>query len=130
MVECKNRYLVETACTLFLHHKVPQCFCEGAILATCYLIDRMPSSALYDQIPHSILFPIQPLFCLTPRIFGCVCFVHILTPGQCKLSAKAMKCVFLGYSRLQRAYRCYSPTQIGILSLLMSHSLRIPPSLL
>ena len=71
--------------------------------------NRMPSSVLHDQIPHSILLPTQPLFYLPPRVFGCVCFVHILTPGQDKLSTKATKCVFLGYSRLQRGYRCYSP---------------------
>ena len=69
----------------------------------------MPSSILHDKIPHSILFPNQPLICLLPCVFGCVCFVHILTPGQDKLSAKAMKYVFLGYSWLQRGYRCYSP---------------------
>ena len=68
----------------------------------------MSSSILHYQIPHSILFPNQPLFCLPPHVFGCVCFVHILTPGQDKLSAKATKCVFLGYSPLQRGYRCYS----------------------
>ena len=70
----------------------------SAKLAACYLINRMSSSVLHDQIPHSIIFPNQPLFCLPPRVFGCVCFVHILTPGQDKLSAKATKCVFLGYS--------------------------------
>ena len=69
----------------------------------------MPSSGLHDQIPHFVLLPIQPLFCLPPRVFDCECFVHILTPRQHKLSAKATKCVFLGYSRLQRSYRCYSP---------------------
>ncbi|RVW47771.1 Retrovirus-related Pol polyprotein from transposon TNT 1-94 [Vitis vinifera] len=68
----------------------------------------MPSSVLHDQIPHSLLFPDQPLYFLPPRVFGCTCFVHILTPGQDKLSAKAMKCLFLGYSRLQKGYRCYS----------------------
>ena len=57
---------------------------------------------------HSILFPNQPLFYLFPHVFGCVCFVHILTPGQDKLFANATKCVFLGYSRLQRGYKCYS----------------------
>ena len=69
----------------------------------------MPSSVLNGKIVHSILFPNQPLFCLPPCVFGCVCFVHILTPGQDKLSAKAMKCVFLGYSWLQWGYCCYSP---------------------
>ena len=88
----------------------------------------MPSSVLHDQIRHSIFFPNQPLFCLPPRIFGCVCFIHILTPGQDKLSTKATKCVFLGYSRLQMGYRCYLPTQIGTSSLLMSFSLRVPLS--
>ena len=68
----------------------------------------MSSSVLHDQIPHSIFFLNQPLFYLPPRVFGCVCFIHILTLGQDKLSAKATKCVFLGYSRLQRSYSCYS----------------------
>ena len=109
MAERKNRHLVETACTLLLHHKVLQHFLGDAILAACYLINRMLSSVLHDKIPHSILFPNQPLFCLPPRVFGCVYFVHILTPRQDKLSAKATKCVFLDYSRLQKGYRCYSP---------------------
>ena len=69
----------------------------------------MPSSVLHAQIPHSLLFPDQPLYFLPPRVFGCTCFVHILTPGQDKLSAKATKCIFLGSSRLQKGYRCYSP---------------------
>ena len=42
--------------------------------------------------------------------FGCVCFVHILTPRQDKLviRPKATKFVFLDYSRLQMDYHCYS----------------------
>ena len=69
----------------------------------------MPSSVLHDQIPHSLLFLDQPLYFLPPRVFGCTCFVHILTLGQGKLFAKATKCIFLGYSQLQKGYRCYSP---------------------
>ena len=104
----KNRHLVETALTLLLQHKVPQCFRGDAILVACYLINRMSSSVLHDHIPHSIIFSNQPLFCLPPRVFGCIRVVHILTLGHNKLFAKATKCVFLGYSRLQRGYRCYS----------------------
>ena len=90
VTERKNRHLVETTHTLLLHHKVPQCFWRDAILVACYLINCMPSSVLHDQIPHSILLLNQPLFCLPPHVFGCVCFIHILIPGQDKLSAKAM----------------------------------------
>ena len=109
VAECKNLHLVETARTLLLQHKVPQRFWGNAILAACYLINRMLSSVLHDQIPQSIIFPNQPPFCLSLRMFGCVCFVHILTLGQDKLSTKAKKCVFLSYSLIQRGYRCYSP---------------------
>ncbi|RVW53636.1 Retrovirus-related Pol polyprotein from transposon RE2 [Vitis vinifera] len=89
--ERKNRHLVEIARTLLLHSHVPFRFWGDAVLTACYLINRMPSSVLHDQIPHSLLFPDQPLYFLPPRVFGCTCFVHILTPGQDKLSAKAMK---------------------------------------
>ena len=62
------------------------------------------------MIKSLILFFFQTnlSFAFPPRVFGCVCFVHILTPGQDKLLAKATKYVFLVYSRLQRGYRCYS----------------------
>ena len=52
MAERKNRHSVKTARTLLLHHKVSQRFWRDAILAACYLINRMPSSFLHDQIPH------------------------------------------------------------------------------
>ncbi|BAT92619.1 hypothetical protein VIGAN_07138500, partial [Vigna angularis var. angularis] len=32
-----------------------------------------------------------------------------MSPELDKLFVRAIKCVFLGYSRLQKGYRCYSP---------------------
>ena len=88
----------------------------------------MPSSVLHDQIHHSLLFPDQPLYFLPPRVFSCTCFVHILTLGQDKLSAKATKCIFLGYSRLQKGIVVTPLRLIDTFSLLMSLSLRTHPS--
>ena len=109
VAERKNCHLIEITCTLLLHYHVPFRFWRDVVLTACYLINHMPSSVLHAQILHSLLFPDQPLYFLPPRVFGCTCFVHILTPGQDKLSVKATKCIFLGYSRLQKGYRSYSP---------------------
>ena len=76
----------------------------------CFLINRMPSSSLENQIPHSIIFHHDHLFHVPPKVFDCTCFVHDLSLGLDKLSARAIKCVFLGYSRLQKGYKCYSPS--------------------
>ena len=69
----------------------------------------MPSSVLHRGIPHAVLYPNRSLFALPPWVFGCVAFVHVLTPGQDKLSHCATKCVFLGYSRTQKGYKCWNP---------------------
>ena len=53
VAERKNRHLVETARTILLHGNVPFRFWGDAVLTACYLINRMPSSVLHDQIPHS-----------------------------------------------------------------------------
>ena len=109
VTERKNHHLIETTRTLLLPYHVPFRFWGDVLLPACYSINRMPSYVLHDQIPHSLLFPNQPLYFLPPCVFGCTCFVHILTPGQDKVSVKATKCIFLGYSRLQKCYLCYSP---------------------
>ncbi|RVW56301.1 Retrovirus-related Pol polyprotein from transposon TNT 1-94 [Vitis vinifera] len=40
--------------------------------------------------------------------FGCTCYVRDTRPFVTKLDPKALQCVFLGYSRLQKGYRCFS----------------------
>ena len=93
-----------------LNSNVPTHHWGDAVLTACFLINRMPFSSLENQVPHSIIFPHDPLFHVSPKVFGCTSFVHDLSPGLDKLSARSVKCVFLGYSRLQKGYKCYSPT--------------------
>ena len=47
---------------------------------------------------------------MTPRVFGCTCFVQDLSLGLDKLSSRSIKCVFVGYSRTQKGYWCYNPS--------------------
>ena len=36
-------------------------------------------------------------------------FVQDLSPGLDKLSLRFIKCIFVGYSRTQKGYRCFHP---------------------
>ena len=58
---------------------------------------------------HHSFLPISLLFPLTPRVFGCATFVHLLGPGCDKLAPQAGKCRFLGYSRTEKDYCYYDP---------------------
>jgi len=88
IVERKNRHLAETTQTLLLsanvlvHH-----------WGDSFLINRKPSSSLENKTPHSILFPNEPLYHVSPKVFGCTCFVHDVSLGLDKLTARAIKCV-------------------------------------
>ena len=68
----------------------------------------MSSSVLHAQIPYSILLPTQPLLYLP--LLSLVVFVLFIFSllGKTNSLLKS-RSVFLGYSRLQRGYRCYSP---------------------
>jgi len=101
--------LVEIARTLLLRANVLVHHWGDVILTVGFLINRMSSSSLNHKVPFSIMFPDNPLFHTSPWVFGCVCFVHDMSLGLDKLFTHSLKCVFLGYSRLQKGYQCYYP---------------------
>ena len=70
----------------------------------------MPSSVLDYVTPFQTLFPYKSLFPIEPRLFGCTCFVRDVRPHVSKLNPKSLKCIFLGYSRVQKRYRRYCPS--------------------
>jgi len=98
VAERKNRHLLDVARCLMFHMHLPKHFWGHAVLTACYLINRLPTSVLQGNTPFSILHPNRSLFSLPLRVFGCVCFVHNLTPGLDKLDPRAEQCVFVGYS--------------------------------
>jgi len=109
VVEKKHRHLLDVAHTLLFHDmQVPKHFWGDVVLTACHLINRMPSNILNHKSLFSLLYPTCSLFPLTPRVFGCVAFVHVLDLGQDKLSPQAHKCIFLGYSLTQKGNYCYS----------------------
>lgn len=108
LAERKNRHLVETVRTLLLHMHVPLSYWGDAMLTSCYLINRMPSSSIGNQVSFSILFPSESRYSVPPRVFGCTCFVHILSQGQDKLSPKAHRCLSWVFPHSERLSLLFS----------------------
>ena len=55
-------------------------------------------------------FPINLCFPLSFGYLGALCFVRDVRPHVSKLDPKSLKCIFLGYSRVQKGYRYYYPS--------------------
>ncbi|XP_078437813.1 uncharacterized protein LOC144708393 [Wolffia australiana] len=113
MAERRIGYVTSTARTLLENYAVPWTYWGEAILTSTHLINRLPSQSLDFATPLDRLgaaFPGVPLKTgLLPRVFGCTAYVHDTSPTLTKLDAKALRCVFVGYSTLQKGYRCYHP---------------------
>ncbi|CAL8083793.1 unnamed protein product [Prunus armeniaca] len=112
VAERKNRHLLETARALLIGAHVPRHHWDDAIVTAVHLINRMPSGVLTFKTPLQVLAQHRPLpsvLVLTPRIFGCVAFVHFHKNQRSKLDPCALRCVFVGYATHQKCYRCYHP---------------------
>jgi transposase InsO family protein len=100
VTERKNRHILEvTRCLLFAMN-VPKYLWGEAVHTATYLINRMS----LRTVDVCVLF-------VSPKKFGCVCFVHNTSSGISKLDVKSHKCVFVGYSSGKKRYKCYDPVK-------------------
>ena len=123
IVERKNRHFMEVARALMFQIRVPKMFWADTVHIATFLINRMLSSVLNGCAPYTVLFSIRSLFFIPPKIFGCTCFVQDMRSQISKLDPRSLKCIFFGYFRTQKGYRCYSSVLGRYLCLEMSPSL-------
>uniref|UniRef100_A0A2N9F1J4 non-specific serine/threonine protein kinase n=1 Tax=Fagus sylvatica TaxID=28930 RepID=A0A2N9F1J4_FAGSY len=109
VAERKNRHIMSIVRCLLCGMHVPKSYWHMAVLTAVYLINRTPSRVLHSKAPLQFLKPNCVLFQILPRVFGCTCFVQNRSPTRTKLDNKSIRCIFLGYSTMSKAYRCYDP---------------------
>lgn len=105
--ERKHRHMVEIGLTLLFHAKLPLFLWVEAFLTVVFLINRLPSSVLKNEIPFAKLYGTAPDY-NSLKVFGCRCYPYL--KGQTKFAPKTYPCVFIGYSSLHKGYRCYQPS--------------------
>ena len=100
--------------TLMIVANMPRNLWGFGVLTVVYLNNRVPTQVLNWKSPLELLetkFPnIQQRENLKPRIFGCVGYVLSYDVNKDKLSPRAHRCVFIGYSNTQKGYKLYHPS--------------------
>nr|KYP63467.1 Retrovirus-related Pol polyprotein from transposon TNT 1-94 [Cajanus cajan] len=109
VVERKHRRIVELGLTMLAQAQLPMHFWDHAFLTSVYLINRLPSSSIQNDVPFRKLFHQLPDYNFL-RIFGCSCFPHLRPYNKNKLQLRSQECVFLGYSTSHKGYKCLAPT--------------------
>ncbi|KAG6384430.1 hypothetical protein SASPL_155755 [Salvia splendens] len=62
----------------------------------CFGTEPCPYEILYHHKPNVSLF----------RVFGSICYVHVLKSNRTKLDPKAKQCIFVGYDTHRKGWRC------------------------
>ena len=124
----RNRHLLKVALLLLFHMQVPKRFWGNVVLTACFLINPLPSNALNNQSPFCYFISISFFvfcfiylfiylvfaFCFFSFLFFmniCMCcFMHYVATSSNTLSLWTTKCIFLGYSKLKKGYKCFDPT--------------------
>ena len=73
VVESKRRHVVELGLTFLSQAKLPFHYWDHAFVSSIYLINRLPSYAINNEVPYQKLFNKQPDYSFM-KVFGCSCF--------------------------------------------------------
>jgi hypothetical protein len=105
VAERKHRHIVEKGLALLGHASMPQKYLDEAFLAATYPINRTPTKLLSYDTPLQKLLGTRPdysSFC----VFGCSCWPNLRPYNSHKLELRSIHCVFLGYSNMNKGFKC------------------------
>ena len=103
LAERMNRTLLDSVRSMLIGAKMHRRYWGYAVLCAAYLRNRCWNSHLKNKSPFEIVYGSKPkLWSL--KVFGCICFAQVPAEKRNKLDARAVKCIFLGYSTTSKAY--------------------------
>ena len=101
-----HRTIGEMAHSMRAYAKLPKTFWGLAWESSVYIINRLPTRGVPDDLtPFQLLTGKKPDLSHM-RIFGCPCYAHSpKKERKDKLSDKAIQCRFVGYDEQARCYK-------------------------
>ncbi|BBH01895.1 hypothetical protein Prudu_012299 [Prunus dulcis] len=107
ITERKNRTIVEMRKAMMNEKKLPYMFWGEAVHTAVYIQNRCPTKAL-DNITSFEAFSGRKPGIKHLRVFYSICFCHVPSQLRSKLADSAVKCIFVGYGKCEKAYRVYN----------------------
>lgn len=89
------------------HAHLPIKFWGDCLLTATYIINRLPNSILQFKTPYEQLLGHPPSYNHL-KVLGCLCFASTPSHNRDKFSARAQKCIFIGYPFGKKAYKLYN----------------------
>jgi hypothetical protein len=83
-------------------------FWAEAVGIACYLVNRSPSSVLYEKNPHKVWTGKKPSLTHL-RVFHYDAHVHVPKENKSKQDKKDEKCIFIGYKDGIKGYKILNP---------------------
>ncbi len=99
------RTLNDVTRSLLYHASLPLSYWVEALNMSAYLHNILPTKTLALNNPTFALFHRHPSYDHI-RVFGCLCFPNTVATSPHKLAPRSSACVFLGFSKTHRGYRC------------------------
>lgn len=119
-----NRSIITMARCMLSHAQLPFRFWDAAVLAACYIRNRMP-------ILPGNKTPFEAMNSSVPKIshlkvWGCICHILIQStdPKRYKLLPTSMKGIFIGYCESTTQYRVYIPSKPGVNKVVISANVK------
>ncbi|KAL4592495.1 hypothetical protein LXL04_005493 [Taraxacum kok-saghyz] len=106
IIERKHKHILETARALYFLSGVGTSYWGECTKTAVYMINRMPSTTLYNKSPYEVLFKAKVDLNIL-KAFGCLCFVSTSKVNRNKFMPRSNPCVFIGYPFGQKAYKVF-----------------------
>jgi histone deacetylase 1/2 len=103
--ERKHHHIVEVGLALLANASMPLKYWDEAFLIATFLINLLPSKVINLESPTERLLKITPNYDAL-RTFGCACWPNLCPYNTRKLALRSKRCVFLGYSPLNKGVKC------------------------
>nr|KYP68962.1 Retrovirus-related Pol polyprotein from transposon TNT 1-94 [Cajanus cajan] len=105
--ERKNRTVMEMARSMLKEKGLPNTFWAEVVYTAVYILNRCPTRTVQDKTLIEAWSGKKPST-KHLRVFGSICYIHVLEEKRHKLEDKIVRGIFLGYSIQSKGYRVYN----------------------